>query len=368
MIRRLLYLNGIAIVSVILFHSTGWGFVAMFSWAERYQAATAVPFSQMGSPAYYFLRVIEQLVVATIPAFLFVSGYFIAFATGRMETIGWATIWARIKKFIIPYLFWGTVSLGMLAAQGIILTPFEYAISFFTGNMSPAYYYIPLLIQLYAISPFVVPLAKKHWKPLLLVAILVHGTIQISYLSTIIGIEIPEIIRRFTALPKWFFPVRFLWFVLGIIVGFNLANFKLILARWKWVLLGLSIILIPAGVLEWEWIIRQSGQQWVDHRETILDSVYSISIIFTFLAFDKVKLPRAKMVEDLGSKAFGIYLAHIPVMEVVARGIYHIAPGLLAYQVIFVPIMIILGLGLPLLAMYITNLLPVRRYYSYVFG
>ncbi len=368
MVRRLLYLNGIAILGVILFHAAGWGFVAMFSWAGRYQGTTAVPFSQMGSPAYYVLRTIEQLVVATIPAFLFVSGYFVAFATGRSETIGWATVGARIKKFLMPYLFWGTISLVMLAAQDVYFTPLEYVVSFLTGSMTPAYYYIPLLIQLYAVSPLIVPLAKKHWKPLLGVAILVQVTIQASQLAVIMNWEIPEMLRQVANLPKWIFPARFLWFALGMIIGFNLTSFKAAVARWKWVLLGLSIILIPLGMLEWEWIIGRSGQPWVDHRETILDSIYSVCIIFTFLAFDKAKLLSAKLVSDLGSKAFGIYLAHIPVMEIVARGIYHVAPGLLAYQVIFLPLMIVFGLGIPLLMMYATNLQPIRRYYGYVFG
>jgi len=368
MVRRLLYLNGIAILAVILFHSTGWGFVAMFSWANRYLGATADPFSQMGSPAYYVLRFIEQTVVAAIPVFLFVSGYFIAFATGRQDNIGWPLIWARAKNFIVPYLLWATISLVMLAAQGIIWTPTQYLVSFLIGSMTPAYYYIPLLIQLYLISPFIVPLAKKRWKLLLAIAVLVQLTIHALQFPVLLHLDAPDWLLRLGLIPKWFFPTRFLWFALGIIVGFNLTSIKQTLYRWRWFFLVAAIVLIPLGVLEWEWILRQSGQQWIDQRETLLDSLYSAFMLLAFISFDKMPLPQMKRVSDLGTKSFGIYLAHIPVMEVVARGVYHVAPSILGYQILFVPIMIVTGLGTPLFLMYLVNVTSLRHYYKFIFG
>jgi hypothetical protein len=69
MIRRLLYLNGLAVLGVILFHASGMGFVAMFAWTHRYLPVTAPNYDQMGSAAYYGLRVIEAIVTFSIPAF-----------------------------------------------------------------------------------------------------------------------------------------------------------------------------------------------------------------------------------------------------------------------------------------------------------
>ncbi len=54
MLRRLLYLNGITIASVVLFHSVGMGFVAMFAWGHRYLPAGVSPYTQVGSPSYFF--------------------------------------------------------------------------------------------------------------------------------------------------------------------------------------------------------------------------------------------------------------------------------------------------------------------------
>ena len=126
--------------------------------------------------------------------------------------------------------------------------------------------------------------------------------------------------------------------------------------------------LLPLGMLEWEAILRISGQPLLGHRETLLDTVYSLAVILAFLAFDKVTLPFSKQLEELGSKSFGIYLVHSPVMEVVARGIYHVVPWILAYQILFLPIMFVTGLGIPLLLMRAVNKSPARRYYKVLFG
>jgi peptidoglycan/LPS O-acetylase OafA/YrhL len=40
---------------------------------------------------------------------------------------------------------------------------------YLTGGASGSYYYIPMLVQMYLLSPLLVPLAKKHWRLTLLV-------------------------------------------------------------------------------------------------------------------------------------------------------------------------------------------------------
>ena len=98
MVRRLLQLNGLSIIGVILFHTAGWGFVAMFAWAAQVCSYVGPALDPTGSAGYVALRLMEQLVVFCIPAFLFVSGYFVAFATGRNQrTVGWNIIGAKSR-------------------------------------------------------------------------------------------------------------------------------------------------------------------------------------------------------------------------------------------------------------------------------
>jgi len=370
MIRRLLLLNGFSTLGLILYHSVGWGFVAMFSWTHRYLPVASPNYDQLGSLSYLLMRFVEQLVIFTIPAFLFVSGFFIAFATGKTHSnIGWGTIRARIKKMLIPYLIWSMALFGLMFIQGNRFTPLQYLRMLLTGQTNPAFYYVPLLIQYYLLSPLIVPLAKKYWKPLLFFTGIIQLAVQTSYYPALLGLDAPNLQMLPTLIPKWFFPARIFWFALGVVAGFHIKTLKIWLDRYKWYFFVSVLVLIPLGMLEWEYYLRISGQIWVDSRETFLDTLYTLAFLFSFLAFDKISsTPFSKQIGDLGSKSFGIYITHSPVMEYTARGIYHLAPWIMGYQILFQPILILAGLGIPLVFMSIVNKSPARKYYQYLFG
>lgn len=370
MIRRLLVLNGLAILGVILFHATGWGFVAMIAWTHRYLPVTVPNYDQVGSISYYLFRLIEQLIVVSIPAFLFVSGFFIAFATGRTQrTVGWHTVGTRIKSLLIPYLLWSLLIFLLDFLQGQRNSALTYLWLLVTGGATPAYYYVILLCQFYLIAPFLVPLAKSHWVMLLIVTAVIQLGVQLLQYPVLLGLEMPNVIEPFVDIvPKWFFPVRIFWFTFGIVTGFHLAKIKTMAFQFKWVLLALVIGTYVLGVFEWEMYINISGQTAMAHRETLIDTFYSIAFLLTFIAFERIAIPLSKQLGDLGSKSYGIYLVHVPVMSYVARVIYHITPGILAYQILFMLILVGLGLGIPLLLMTVINRTPARKYYQYIFG
>ncbi len=125
MFRRFLYLNGLAALAVVLFHAGGMGFVAMFAWADQYLPAGVSAFSQVGNFQYYVLRLIEQVIVFAIPAFLIVSGSSIVTAVGKNQsTVSWRIVISRIKFLLIPYLVWSTVVilLGIIEGRSYSLT------------------------------------------------------------------------------------------------------------------------------------------------------------------------------------------------------------------------------------------------------
>jgi len=368
MVRRFLYLNGIAIICVILFHAGGMGFVAMFNWIDRYNPGLP-PTEQIGSLPYYVLRFIEQIVIFAIPAFLIVSGYFISFATGKnQETIKWRIIFSRIGYLIVPYLIWSAVALGFLFIRGMSFTPVRTLEMLLVGKTNEIYYYVPLLIQLYLISPFLVRWAKRNWKSLLAVT----GIIQIIAISTAypmyLGKESTLTSTIAIFFPKWFFVTRIFWFSLGIVLGERLAEFKKTFYPLRWILLGGALLLIPVGMIEWETYFKLSGLPWLSTLDTLLDIPYELAIIFGILAFDKAKFPFFDRLSWLGTKSYGIYLIHGLVIEYVAKMIYRFLPRLLAYQVILQPVLILLGLGIPLLLMMAFDKSPLRRFYTYIFG
>lgn len=391
MVRRFLYLSGLAIFAVVLNHSVGQVFVAMFYWTDQYRPGVGVPnFDQIGSAAYYILRMMEQLAIFGVPAFVFISGYFIAFATPRARsTVPWSIIWGRIKNLGIPFLLWSVVYLlinmllfvrenkpvdgyslgGVLAALRSEYTLWEIVVQVITGRTTPAFYYIPILIQLYIISPLLIPLAKKHWKLLLIVAALLHiFIVGVLRYPQIIQMEV-RYFQFFDLLNKsWVFPGFLLWFVLGIIVGFHLPSFKPILVKARWFLLAGLVSLFIIGLVEWEVLFQYSGEAWINPRETVIDNLYALVFILVFVAFEKVKLPSALQISNVGIKSYGVYLVHSLVLLITSKVIYNLAPTLLAFPFIYLLILVVTGLGVPLVLMGLVNKLPLRRYYEYIFG
>jgi probable poly-beta-1,6-N-acetyl-D-glucosamine export protein len=370
MIRRLLQLNGLAIMGVVLNHTIGWGFVAMFWWTHQYLPVSVPNFDQMGTPAYYSLRTAEQIVIASIPIFLFVSGFFVAVATGRNNsTIGWSTVGRRIVALFIPYVLWSVIIFTVdFVLLGERHAPLHYLLLLGVGGATEAYYYVPLLIQLYLLSPFLVPLAKQHWKMLLGVTLLMQVYVQLADYQILVDESLWLMGNNWIRAYSWSFPGYIFWFSFGTVVGFHLTQFKEWLARYKWVLLPASILMLPLGMLEWELLLHLSGQEWLAPVRVFSDELFSGTLILCFLAFSNFTLPFSGRLSELGTKSYGIYLVHSLVLVWTAKIIYRFEPWILSNQLLYQPILFALGLGIPLLLMELVRRSPVRKYYQYIFG
>jgi probable poly-beta-1,6-N-acetyl-D-glucosamine export protein len=371
MVRRLLYLNGLAAIGVVLNHAVGWGFVAKFWWVHRYLPVTSPNFESLGDISYYAMRAIEQLIIVSIPIFLFVSGFFIAVSAGRnRKTVDWILVLNRIKNLLIPYVIWsGFVFLLEFMESRTLLPAGVYLSRLVFGRTYDVFYFVPLLVQLYLLSPFLVPLARNKPKLFLLGAGLLQLLVLIMRYGVILGTDSRLIDQLGFLLPSWFFPGFVFWFALGIVIGFRLQELKELQSKVdKRVLLTLLVGIFLAGMFEWEFLLQLSGQDWIASRHTLIDALYSGIFILAFISFDHINYPLASQIGGLGTKSFGIYLVHAPVLEYTARLIYHVLPILLAYQVLFLPVLITLGLGIPLLLMTAVKKSPAKFSYGYLFG
>ncbi|MFN2197690.1 MAG: acyltransferase family protein [Anaerolineales bacterium] len=371
MVRKLLYLNGLAILGVVLFHSAGTGFIAMFSWSHRYLAEGVSAASQIGSLSYYVLRLFEQIAVFSLPAFIFVSGYFVSIQAGRTGNIQWTSIRARIKSLLIPYLFWTLVIIFLGLLESKRYGAGQLIEMLLTGSANPVLYFVPLIIQFYLLAPLFVSAARKNWKVLLVISLLLQILVITSQYPRFLGADPSWSLPLMNLVPKWLFLARIMWFPLGIIIGFHSEAVGKFLTRyWLWLLAG-AALLIPLGMIEWEIFFRMSGEAWLPHRETYIDTIYTLLMIFGVLGVQMKRLPFQAPTSTVGAKSYGIYLTHAIFIEYTARIIYVMAPALLAYQIILQPIFILVGLGGPLLMMSIWDKIPISRVrssYAYIFG
>jgi surface polysaccharide O-acyltransferase-like enzyme len=329
---------------------------------------TSPNYDAVGTATYYALRLVEQLVVFTIPAFLFVSGFFVSVLAGRLGRVPPGAVVTRIRALVVPYLLWSGVIVAALALEGRIYSGSRYLQMVLTGSTNPSYYYVPLLMQLYVVAPFIVWAARRRWKVLLAVTAALQACVYVLQYVAVVGSN-GEVVGRVAALlPKWLFAAQMFWFTLGVVVAFEQQAFKGIVKRLRWHLLAGAAVLFVAGFIEWELLLGLSGRPWVENRVTLIDGLYAAAVIFTFLAFAEVRFPFQRTLMDLGAKSFGIYLVHGIFMEYVARAIYHAAPWMLAHQPLFLTLVVGLGLGLPLVRMDLVRRSRARALYPYVFG
>ncbi|MBN1179502.1 MAG: acyltransferase [Anaerolineae bacterium] len=359
-------LRGLAILAVVLNHAAGHGYTAMFWWAHRYRDVVSPNFDQMGSWPYYGLVAVQQLTLFSVPAFLFISGFFVAYAArGDRATLSWKIVRTRVLGLLWPYLIWSLLIFLVEAAEGETRSALDYAISLLLGHAVGAYFFIPLLVQLYLLAPFLVPLARERGRALIVGA----GVVQVVFVGLLyqryFGGSLP-------ALPDdtpWALVWWAVYFPMGIVCGLHIKAWKAWLQRARYALLVATIVLGIGSIFEAEWLTAVTGAfDWPHATFKLSSMLYAVAFILCFLAFEPHAMPCSRQVEQIGAMSFGIYLLHPKVMELSARAIYHLAPGLLGYQAVFQAIIVLLSIGLPILAMKWAARTPLRKVYRYFFG
>lgn len=366
--RRIPLLRGWAILAVVCHHATGWGFIAMFWWVHRYRPATPPNYDQLGTLPYYVLTTLNQLALFSVPAFLFISGLFIAYAARGASTLSWKVVKARLSNLLWPYLIWSIVIFIGDGLLGTVYSPMEYLTKLITGGAVRAYFFIPLLAQFYCLSPTLVRWAKVRPRLLLaLAALLQLVMVGIPYLGGIWGSSV-AVQGTLEALDwvcvRWAF-----FFIFGVIVGFRLEQMDGWLARYKWGLLAAAALLGVLSILESQLIYKATAYWDWAHAPLKLSSIsYAVAFILAFLAWNARPSTLSHIVERVGGKSYGIYLVHYKGLELAARLIYHVAPGILAQQLVLAFLLFVLMLGGAWLLMDIVARSPARRMYRYLFG
>jgi fucose 4-O-acetylase-like acetyltransferase len=363
MTKRLLLLNGIAAILVVVNHTAYYGFIAMFNWADRYRGVAVPNFDQVGSVSYYVLFIAHQVAEMAIPAFLFVSGFFIAFAARASRSgLTWEMVWSRSRKLIPPFLIWTTIFTTIN-----YFSPLEVTINI--RYLLERYYYIPLIIQLYFLSPLLVRLVKRNWLLALLITAMIQFGTQALRHTVYLGLDFPGRNLLIDLTPVWFFPGHIFYFTIGVVAGTYLQQFSQVIVRFRWILLAAAIAFLTLTIIEYELIATIAGKNWLGYAFSgISRNLYAVFAVLAFLAFDKVRLPYPEKLSELGTKSLGIYLLNMPAMHLVALFFYWVVPWILGVQLLLQPILFITGLGVPLIIMNLFNRPRTRVAYHYLFG
>lgn len=367
-LKRLYLLNGLAITAVVCNHITHWGLIAMSQWAGGYRYLIGSYYDFFNSLTYYCLIVIRKLAVFSVPTFLFFSGFFVAYsARGSQPLQNWKITKLRVTSLVVPYIIWSAVVFITDTFQGNVLPLSKYVVRLIYGGAIPEYYFVPLLIQFYLLAPLIIPFAREKGKLALLLAILLQtATASLAYLDLFLGGPVLNPIVKI--LSHWsFFPLWSFYFISGIVCSFQFKKLKGWLVRYKWILLSSTILMGCLAIIEAGYISNATGQNWYDSPLTIPSSIYAISFIFSFLAFEKVSIPFSKTFYYLSNRTFGIYLIHSRVLLLFVWMINLLLPWMVATQFLYLSVLFSVGLGVPLLIMSLVAKSPAKRYYRYLF-
>lgn len=361
--KHLLLLNGLAILAVVSNHAASWVYTAMFYWTERFSSILSPYYGQVGSFVYYVLAIFRHLTIFSVPSFLLVSGYFVAYAArGDQNRLNWKTIRARLKNLLPPYVTWSLIVFIFNALLGSTYTPSQYIEMLLTGGAVGAYFFVPLLAQFYLFSPFITKLTRHRWWILLALAGgLQIGSLVLDYLRRIDPGIYPDI-------PTWLFARSAIYFPLGVIYGFHHQSIKKWLGKIKRFLLIMLGITALLTLVEQEYLYRNHYLVYGATAGTISSTLFTISAIFTYLSFDNRVIPYSNKLNLIASKSYGIYLSHPLILLIMAKIVYNFTPGLLAYPLLFFLALIAGGVGIPIALMDILRKTPVKSAYRYLFG
>ncbi len=371
MTRRVFLLMGLAILAVVLSHAAGWGQIAMFNWADRLRPVTVPNYDLVGTLDDYILLAIRQLTAFAVPAFLFCSGFFVAFAARSAGGVfTWRMVRMRLVNLLIPYLIWSTLWYGLDFLQGRGYAPRDFIAGLVTGRADGgSYYFVPLVCQFYILSPFIMRAAKARPRLLLAIAAGVQLTAFAFKYIEIFKVDVPGLTLFSWITTHWLIFLWALYFPLGVVCALYGDRIRRAVERYYRLLVAAVVVALLFAVLEPELIYRLLN---VDIRFvplTIPPAIYSTLFVFTFVMFDRIKIPSANNLYRLGGKSYGIYLVHLKAMEFVSRLIRYFLPALLAFPVaVILPVTFVVGLTVPLVLMRVVSQTRLRRSYRYLFG
>jgi peptidoglycan/LPS O-acetylase OafA/YrhL len=360
---------------VILSHAAGWGQIAMYDWILHIRETVDPAYNPLGGFSYYVLLSIRLIFSFSVAAFLYVSAWFVTYAVGKQSTLSWKAIRMRIYALLGPYLIWSII---IIAGNCILKqrdSVFGYLQKLFSTGVDGPYYYVPLLCYLLLLSPFLIPLARNHWKLLLIVTGAIQAAVMVIHYLGLVN-KGPVITTLGNITPDWSVPRWIFYFSFGLVSGFHANQIKAWATKIRWQALTMCFILIFLATFEYTAVYRYTeagspthrGIGWGDAPITLFTTLYALTFLIYFQTLDVKQSPFTKILYPLGKRSYGLYLIHMKAMEFIARLIYHFAPIILLYQIVYQPILWLFGFGGALLMMFVVENTPTRKYYRLIFG
>lgn len=221
----------------------------------------------------------------------------------------------RIKKVVIPYIFWTLVYVTLSNFRNPVEIPLDFLKGLITGNSAAIMYYIFLYCELTLLIPLIDKLARSKYKYLGFVI----SPVEIVFMRLI-----PLIMKvNFNYYIEIIMSVScvgwFIFYYLGYLLGNGLLEIRFSTAKIA-VMWAFSIAL---QIAEGYWYMSMGAQNCGTQLKlsSILSNALFVVLAFGFVNSDKTCTN--KFLNILGKSSFGIYFSHIAVMTALKQIPYY---------------------------------------------
>jgi probable poly-beta-1,6-N-acetyl-D-glucosamine export protein len=342
--RQLGALTGIAMILIVLNHTIAMGLGHLNSPVVGWEKS--------------LLSILQALGVFAVPVFFFTSGSFLAYAAQSSSAlISRKFLWSSLRHIVIPYVIWSVLF--------YILIYFNHGTKFsllgYLKNLLVGYpfHFIPLLVFYYIFSPFLVNIARRFPGIFILgIALVQLFLLNISY-PGIHGFTFPE---RLDVLLPPILGQRFadwgIYFPLGLVFGLHARSLTSWANKFAWLIGILTLILFVLGIL--------SSAQYINFPLAYFLSPVTFMLIIP--AIPRHAIPFVRKLEHISKRSYGIYLTHLIIMDLTLLFIQVTLPFLFSFSFLLLPLLFILGIQVPIIAMDLFSRAKTIQFYRYVFG
>ncbi len=332
--------RGFAIIAVVAIHAIPW------PWYRDYTVLSY-----------------RQLLNFAVPAFLFISGYWMSKKPiGSLKDYQ-IFLRRRFSRILVPYLFWSTVYLGYETIKVHDYNVTQLLCSFLTGEASIQFYFIIILTQLYILTPFLNDLNRK---PYGFISVLIFNLIVLIILY-FLRLYSPTFENDFH---NFFHELAFSWIIfyqIGLLIG-NKDN-KMFDSRSIPPIILITVLSFLV-ISEWEAItISSHFNNWLMAICALKLSsfMYSVCIISGFLILRERLKTWPRVLVLLGNYSFGIFLIHMIILRGIAK-VLHKIDAIYSFQVLYGFIVVFTTLVICCFLIAITRKLLPKSFYSKILG
>lgn len=315
-------LNVVSCLGVLFLHTSGfWGFGKTRGWVAA--------------------NFIECIFYFAVPIFIMIPGATLIDYRDRCTTAEYFK--KRIKKTVIPFLFWSISGIFFLiwrdGKENVSLKPTDIINSIINCKYLPLYYFFIIIFGIYLALPMFGLIPKEKRKNALTYCILISVTVNtvLPFLTSLSG-------GRINHNTRFVFPVcnGYLQYTL---IGCYLDKYKL-----PNKLKAIIYILGISGLA-----VHFFGTWYLSFRDNSINSFfkgytnapcvfYSTALFLLFKDFPFDKLPGfiIKSVSFFSGQTFGIYLIHVQLMAIASK-CFNIAPQRFLLRIVYAVVLFVVS-------------------------